>query len=244
MGDGGSANDPDHLAQAPSTLLGKMLRIDVSVPDGDSTGYRIPPGNPFSGAAGLPEIWSFGLRNPWKFSFDDPARGGTGALVIADVGQGGWEEIDYEPANTPGRNYGWRNREGAHDNPNVTPLPPAYLPLIDPIFEYDRTWGRSITGGYIYRGTGDAYYRGRYFFADFVRGRVWSIAINQTTGQASDLVEHTAQLGGPPVLGNVSSFGVDARGELYVLNYSAGTVVRIVTPPGPPTGVRIVEPGE
>jgi hypothetical protein len=175
------------------------------------------------------------------FSLDDPARGGTGALVIADVGQGGWEEIDFEPPNTPGRNYGWRNREGAHDN--VTTRPPAFLPLVDPIFEYDRSWGQSISGGYIYRGTGDPYYRGRYFFADFVRGRVWSIAINPTTGQASDVVEHTGELGGASILGNVSSFGVDSRDELYILNYSQGTVVRIVTPPGSPTGIRIVEPG-
>jgi len=243
MGDGGSANDPNHLAQTPSTLLGKMLRIDVNVSSGDSKGYRIPPGNPFSGPSGLPEIWSFGLRNPWQFSFDDPARGGTGALVIGDVGQGAWEEIDYEPPNTPGRNYGWRNREGAHDNLAVTPLPPAYLPLTEPIFEYDHTWGQSITGGSVYRGAGDPSYRGRYFFADFVQGRVWSIAINPATGGASSVVEHTAELGGGPVLGNISSFGVDATGALYVLNYSLGTVVKIIMPPGPPTGVRFVKPG-
>ena len=100
LGDGGSGNDPQNRAQNPAELLGKMLRIDVSVPDGDPSGYRVPSSNPFIGAgpAGTaPEIWSFGLRNPWRYSFDDPARGGTGALVIADVGQDRWEEIDYEP---------------------------------------------------------------------------------------------------------------------------------------------------
>jgi glucose/arabinose dehydrogenase len=243
MGDGGSSNDPNHLAQTPSTLLGKMLRIDVHVPEGDSTGYRIPPGNPFSGASGLPEIWSFGLRNPWQFSFDDPARGGTGALVIGDVGQGGWEEIDYEPQNRGGRNYGWRNREGAHDN--VTTLPPAFLPLVDPIFEYDRTAGQSITGGFVYRGIGPTYY-GRYFFADFVRGRVWSIALTtDASGEAtaSDAIEHTAELGGFAALGNISAFGVDAAGEHYIVGYSLGRIIRIVHPPRPPTELRVVEPG-
>jgi glucose/arabinose dehydrogenase len=243
MGDGGSGNDPDHLAQTPSTLLGKMLRIDVNVSDSDAKGYQIPPGNPFFSASGLPEIWSFGLRNPWKFSFDDPVRGGTGALIIGDVGQNAWEEIDYEPAGAGGRNYGWRNREGAHDNPNVMPLPPAFLPLIDPIFEYDRSWGQSISGGYVYRGAGEAY-RGRYFFADFVRGRVWSIAIDPATGEApaSSVIEHTEELGGS-VLGNISSFGVDSSGELYILNYSSGTIFKIVPPPGVPTGLRFVPPG-
>ena len=124
MGDGGAGNDPDHRAQNPAEYLGKMLRIDVSVADGHPTGYQVPPTNPFvsSGPAGtLPEIWSFGLRNPWRFSFDPPAHGGTGALVIGDVGQGAWEEVDYEPAGRGGRNYGWRNREGAHDNVTSRP---------------------------------------------------------------------------------------------------------------------------
>ena len=142
LGDGGSGNDPQHRAQNPAELLGKMLRIDVNVADGDPNGYRVPPDNPFPPGNPLgarPEIWSFGLRNPWRYSFDDPARGGTGALIIGDVGQSAFEEIDYEPRGRGGRNYGWRNREGAHDN--VTNLPPAFLPLTDPIFEYDRSSG-------------------------------------------------------------------------------------------------------
>src|SRR5437868_10826324 len=125
-----------------------MLRIDVGVGDADAIGYQVPADNPFlrSGPPSTrPEIWAFGLRNPWRFSFDDPARGGTGALVIGDVGQSRFEEVDYEPAGRPGRNYGWRNREGAHDN--VTSRPPAFLPLVDPIHEYDRASGQSITGG-------------------------------------------------------------------------------------------------
>jgi glucose/arabinose dehydrogenase len=236
MGDGGSSNDPAHRAQDPNTLLGKMLRVDVNVGDSNADGYSIPPDNPFLSnvpVAALPEIWAFGLRNPWKFSFDDPAHGGSGALLIADVGQGAWEEIDYQPPARGGRNYGWRNREGAHDN--VTTLPPAYLPLIDPVFEYDRATGQSITGGYVYRGAAlGANFTGRYFFADFVAGRVWSIAltVNPSTGEASasGLLEHTAQLGGTSTLGNISSLGVDSRGELYVVSWSRGVILRVLAP--------------
>src|SRR5437899_11150390 len=110
-------------------------------------------------------------------------------MVIADVGQDRWEEVDYEPPNRGGRNYGWRNREGLHDN--VTSRPPTYLPLVDPIHEYDHTMGQSITGGFVYRGTAlPATYRGRYFFADYVQGRVWSLALTlDASGEAraSDL---------------------------------------------------------
>ncbi|HKY20933.1 MAG TPA: PQQ-dependent sugar dehydrogenase [Vicinamibacterales bacterium] len=247
LGDGGSGNDPDHRAQNPNELLGKMLRIDVNVPDGDPAGYSIPADNPFVGvnfARG--EIWAFGLRNPWRYTFDDVTRGGTGALVIADVGQSRFEEIDYEPRGQGGRNYGWRNREGAHDN--VTSRPLAYQPPTDPIFEYGRSDGGSVTGGYVYRGNQlGAGYRGRYFFADFISGRVWSIALSLSgSGEAtaSDRREHTTELGGRAVLGSVSSFGVDADGELYIVNYS-GSVVRIsgtgVTP-ATPTGLKIVKP--
>ena len=116
-----------------------MLRIDVSVGDSDPEGYNVPVDNPFLGQSGyLPEIWSIGWRNPWRWSFDDPSLGGTGAMVVGDVGQGAREEIDYEPAGRGGRNYGWRNREGTIDT-NITPnLPPAFLPLTDPIFDYGR----------------------------------------------------------------------------------------------------------
>ena len=209
----------------------------MSVADGDARGYAIPAGNPFiAGLAGfdpalvLKEIWALGVRNPWKFSFDE-GTGGTNALVIADVGQGSWEEIDYEPANHGGRNYGWKNREGAHDTPGVAPVTPALLPLRDPVFEYDHGVGNSITGGYVYRGSSmRAAYRGRYFYADFVRGRVWSLGLTiDGAGEATavNFVEHTAELGGSDTLGAISSFGRDSRGELYIVSY-AGTIFRIV----------------
>jgi glucose/arabinose dehydrogenase len=241
LGDGGSGDDPDHLAQTPGTLLGKMLRIDVNVPDSHPAGYVIPADNPFiTGAGGtLPEIWSFGLRNPWRYSFDP----GTGAMLIGDVGQNAWEEINYEPAGRGGRNYGWRNREGAHDH--VTSRPPAFLPLTDPIHEYDHSLGRSVTGGHVYRGSalGSAYV-GRYFFGDFVRSRVWSVGLTigaNGEATASARTEHTAELGGTTELANVASFGVDASGELYVVSYTRGAVLKIVSAvPSTPTGLRIV----
>jgi glucose/arabinose dehydrogenase len=243
LGDGGSGNDPGHNAQTGSTLLGKMLRIDVNVPDSHPTGYTIPADNPFAGQGGTrPEIWSFGLRNPWRYSFDSV----TGALVIADVGQNAWEEIDYEPRARGGRNYGWRNREGAHDN--ITSRPPAFLPLVDPIHEYDRATGASITGGFVYRGANlGAAFRGRYFFADFATSRVWSIGlnVNAQTGEAtaSGRTEHTAELGGATALAGVSSFGIDADQELYIVSYSRGIILRVLgntSPPAAPTGLRII----
>ena len=249
MGDGGSSNDPGHRAQNPATLLGKMLRIDVNVPDTDPQGYNVPAGNPFVGQSGvLGEIWAFGLRNPWRYSFDPVEFGGTGALVIGDVGQGAWEEVNYEPMGAGGRNYGWRNREGAHNN--VTTLPPFSTPLTDPILEYSHTEGRSITGGVVYRGTalGNTVV-GRYFYADFIFGRVWSVAltINSQTGEATagTPTEHTSELGN--AAGQPSSFGIDSEGELYVLNYARGEVYRIdsATPtptptptPGPAVGAQ------
>ena len=133
-----------------------------------------------------------------------------------------------------GRNYGWRNREGAHDN--VTSRPPAFTPLIDPVHEYPRTSGQSITGGYVYRGDAlGATYRGRYFFGDFVASRVWSIALTiQANGEASasDLRDHTVELGGTAVLSNVASFGVDADGELYIVSYGRGVILKIIVPRG------------
>jgi glucose/arabinose dehydrogenase len=231
IGDGGGGNDPDHNAQNPATLLGKMLRLDVGVADANNEGYVVPPSNPFVGQSGyLPEIWSLGLRNPWRWSFDNPALGGTGALVIGDVGQGAREEIDYEPAGLGGRNYGWRNREGLVDT-NIQPvLPPAFTPLTDPIFDYGRGSGQSITGGFVYRGSAlGAAYRGRYFFADFVAHRVWSIGLDFGSGTAVavDWREHTTELGGTTALGGISSFGVDAAGELYLASFN-GTIIRIL----------------
>jgi len=233
MGDGGSGDDPQNNAQNPASLLGKLLRVDVKVADSDPNGYVVPATNPFTDAdpiAALPEIWAFGVRNPWKFTFDNPALGGTGAMLIGDVGQNTYEEVDYQPPAAGGRNYGWRVREGAHDH--ITSPGPAYLPLVDPITEYDHTVGDSITGGFVYRGTAlSPFYRGRYFFADFVKGRVWSVLLVPKPGNeagASGLIEHTAELGGTATLGNVSAFGVDTGGELYIVNYSAGTILKVV----------------
>ena len=233
LGDGGSANDPEHRAQDPQSLLGKMLRIDVDVPDADPVGYRVPPDNPFLGAqpvAALGEIWAFGLRNPWRFSVDDPGLGGTGGWFIGDVGQSAREEIDFEPAGRGGRNYGWRNREGSIAGTNQS-RPPAYQPLVDPIHDYDRTFGQAVAGGYVYRGRalGPAYV-GRYFYADEVTGRVFSLGLTYAgDGEATvtGVVEHTAELGGAAALGNPSAIEIDAAGELYLVDYSAGRVLRI-----------------
>ncbi|HMF96578.1 MAG TPA: S8 family serine peptidase [Vicinamibacterales bacterium] len=238
VGDGGSGNDPHNNSQNPALLLGKMLRIDVNVSDADTQGYVVPAGNPFAAMLPVPtrrEIWAFGVRNPWKFSFDE-GPGGISALVIGDVGQDAFEEIDYEPANRGGRNYGWVRREGLHDNGGAppgasVPTPGAPTSLTDPIFEYDHTVGQSITGGYVYRGSAlGTSFNGRYVFGDFIRGRVWSIAltVDPVSGEAtaSNLIEHSATLGGAAV-GNISSFGRDSQGELYVVGYNTGAIVKI-----------------
>jgi len=251
LGDGGSGGDPLNLAQNPLSLLGKMLRLDVSVTASDPDGYDVPATNPFVGRAGvLAEIWSLGWRNPWRWSFDNPRRGGTGALVVADVGQNLWEEIDYEPAGRGGRNYGWSLREGAHDyQPSV---PPFSLPPTEPIYEYSHAVGVTvaqggvITGGFVYRGAElGAAYRGRYFFAEFTNSRIWSVklTVNAATGEAtaSDIQEHTDELGVATT--NVASFGEDADGELYTVSY-AGTVYRVRGAFTPATvGVRRHPPG-
>jgi glucose/arabinose dehydrogenase len=243
MGDGGSGNDPNHFAQSRTSLLGKILRVDVDVADNHSIGYVVPSDNPFVGGGARPEVWSFGWRNPWRFTFDDVALGGTGAMIAADVGQNRFEEVDYEPRGRGGRNYGWRNREGAHDN--VVSQPPAFTPLVDPIHEYDRAAGGSITGGYVYRGAAlGQTMRGRYFFADFITSRVWSLALTvNSNGEAtaSDVREHTAALGGSAELANVASFAVDAAGELYIVSYGRGVILKVISTLSPPTNLRIIK---
>jgi glucose/arabinose dehydrogenase len=234
FGDGGSGNDPQHQAQRPRTLLGKLVRIDVNVPDSDPKGYVIPADNPFAGndaLGALDEIWAFGLRNPWQFTFDDPGLGGTGALIVGDVGQNSFEEIDYEPAASGGRNYGWRNFEGPGPNPDTTAatsMPLAFSPAMPPVHTYARETGSAVIGGYVYRGQGlNAFYQGRYFFADIVKGRIWSLALTlDSAGEAtaSDIREHTAGIGG----GQVSAFGLDSSGELYVV-YITGSIARVTS---------------
>jgi len=233
MGDGGSGGDPLNHAQNPNSLLGKMLRIDVNVPDTDGRGYRVPEDNPFvdrQPIAALGEIWAFGLRNPWRYSFDDWTRGGTGALVIGDVGQTAREEVNWEPAGAGGRNYGWRLREGRSAYETRTAA--AYQPLTEPIHDYPRSDGQSITGGFVYRGAAlDPMFNGRYFFADFVAGRIYSIGValdERQEASAVDILELTSLLGGAPDLGLISSFGVDADGELYLVSYSRGRIIKII----------------
>jgi glucose/arabinose dehydrogenase len=244
-GDGGEPNDASHQAQDMTKLHGKLLRIDVNVDGSDPEGLDVPPDNPFVGGGAAPEIWSIGLRNPWRFSLDDPRRGGTGALLIADVGENAIEEVNYLPSGRPARNFGWRNREGT--STNDASLPPAFEPLTDPIFEYGHDFGRSITGGFVYRGARVPSMTGRYVFGDFVRGRVWSLAIatDPATGEAtaSDLREHTADIAAGASLRTISSFGVDAAGELYVVNYGDGTIVSLLGGQAPAPMIRIESPG-
>jgi hypothetical protein len=244
-GDGGEPNDASHQAQDLSKLHGKLLRVNVNVSDSDPEGLDIPADNPFIGSAAAPEIWAIGLRNPWRFSLDDPQRGGTGALVIGDVGEDQTEEINYQPAGRGGRNYGWRNREGT--NIHETSLPPAFEPLTDPLFAYDHGTGRSVTGGFVYHGSAAPSMAGRYVFGDFVRGRIWSLALtlDPATGEASasDLREHTAEISTGASVGMISSFGVDAAGELYVVNYRDGTIVSLQAAQGAAPLVRIESPG-
>ncbi|HUQ89546.1 MAG TPA: PQQ-dependent sugar dehydrogenase [Vicinamibacterales bacterium] len=233
LGDGGSGGDPLNNAQNPNTLLGKMLRIDVNVPDNDAGGYRVPEDNPFvdrQPIAALTEIWAFGLRNPWRYNFDDWTHGGTGALVIADVGQNAHEEVNWEPVGQGGRNYGWRLREGRA--PYDARTAAAYQPLTEPIHDYPRSDGMSITGGFVYRGGAlDPMFNGRYFFADYVAGRVFSIGLNLDEHQearAVDRLELTESLGGSSELGLISSFGIDENAELYLVSYSRGRILKVV----------------
>jgi glucose/arabinose dehydrogenase len=214
MGDGGSGGDPGNRAQNLNELLGKVLRIDVV----GQTTYAIPPGNPYAddnNAQTRAEIWSSGWRNPWRFSFDRA----TGDMYLGDVGQGDWEEIDHEPANTPGRNYGWKRCEGGYLFPAVDPPQPcADAGLTNPIFDYGRDDGRSVTGGFVYRGAEYPNLAGHYLFADFATGVFWSLARNGASWTAT----RHGQIG----VGNPSSFGEDQNGELYVASHG-GTIYRL-----------------
>jgi glucose/arabinose dehydrogenase len=210
-GDGGSGGDPLDSGQRTDTLLGKILRIDVDATEGDR-GYGIPPGNPFSGADGQPEIWLLGLRNPWRVSFDRL----TGDLWIGDVGQGAWEEIDVQRAGQPGgTNYGWNRMEGSHcrvdDCPEEFTLPVA---------EYGHDVGCTVIGGYVYRGTEQRGLAGAYVFADYCSGNVWVIDPAGAIGQEPHLVAETQR--------SISSFGEDEAGELYATDLAGGDLLRVV----------------
>jgi glucose/arabinose dehydrogenase len=242
IGDGGGGADPVINAQNPTLLLGKMLRIDINVADSDPRGYRVPADNPFVDGrpiAAAAEIWSFGHRNPWRWSFDDVGAGATGALIMGDVGLESREEINYEPAARGGRNYGWYMREGTIPTPGVSHLrQPAYLPLTEPIVDYPRTIGHSVTGGYVYRGTALHHiYRGRYFVADFFGG-IYSLGLAiDAAGEArvADVMDHTQELGSPSL---IATFGRGLDGELYFTRFAGGRIFKIVadTPvlPAPP----------
>ncbi len=200
LGDGGSGGDPQGNAQSTQTLLGKILRIDVD--SGDP--YGIPPDNPFASGGGLPEIWAYGLRNPWRISFDRLA----GDLYIGDVGQNQWEEIDFLSSGAqPGANFGWDYREGFH------PFEGAYQgnDLIDPLIEYDHSQGCSVTGGVVYRGINLQAWQGVYIYGDYCSGNVWGLLRNSDGSWQNGLLFQTNS--------RISSFGVDEAGEVYLVDH-------------------------
>jgi glucose/arabinose dehydrogenase len=216
-GDGGSGGDPFGNGQRLDTLLGKILRIDVDA----GNRYGIPADNPFPGinlAGSLPEIWDWGLRNPWRFSFDRL----TGALFIGDVGQGAWEEVDAEPAGEGGRNYGWNTMEGTHCY-ELASCSQQGLTL--PVTEYGHEVGCAITGGYVYRGSQFPRLYGGYVFSDSCSGRLWVVnAQDALDAGSADAIEFGHELV------NTSSFGEDESGELYVVHLG-GSIYRLVVSP-------------
>jgi glucose/arabinose dehydrogenase len=208
LGDGGAGGDPHDNGQRLDTLLGKILRIDV---DADGREYGIPAGNPFVDQDGMDEIWHYGLRNPWRFSFDRE----TGDLWIGDVGQGAWEEIDVARGGEGGLNFGWNPMEGAHCYQDDGCSQDG---LTLPVTEYGRDLGTTIIGGYVYRGDAFPAMAGAYVFADFASQRLFAI-----DGATTALVA-PAQVGTAD--GNVSAFGEDQDGELYVATLG-GTIYRV-----------------
>ncbi len=230
MGDGGSGNDPGNRAQdITNMLLGKMLRINVDADDfpADATrNYANPPTNPFVGVVGDDEIWSYGIRNPWKWSFDNPVHLGTGGMLIGDVGQNAWEELDYEPPLIGGRNYGWRHYEGNNLTGNGGGVGPPYF---FPVHEYSHALGVSVTGGYVYRGLQLGDYFGKYFFADYGSARIWSfdlVIAGNGEGSAANVTEHTADIVSGAAL--ISSIDVDSQGELYIVDYRGNGLGKII----------------
>ncbi len=219
-GDGGSQNDPDGNGQALDTLFAKILRLD---PTGRAVNnaYSIPEGNLVAQDA-RGEIWAYGLRNPWRFSFDAC----NGDLYIGDVGQTAQEEIDYLPASTPaGTNFGWRIMEGPNCRPGEAGCQGTPAGLTLPVDAYGRGVGTSVTGGYVYRGSDVPGLRGTYIYADYNSARFFRFRIQN--GQAVDKVEITDQFAGQGI-DNISSFGQDNAGEMYVTTLTPGAVYRIV----------------
>ena len=205
LGDGGRSGDPFGNGQNTATLLGSILRIDVS---GTSNGnnYRIPTDNPLVGVAGARgEIWAYGLRNPWRFSFDEQ----TGLLWVADVGQNRWEEIDVVQK---GLNFGWSTMEGRHCFSPGRGCDATGLQL--PVAEYDRSDGCSITGGYVYRGSEGNSLLGAYVYGDFCSGKIWGLRYDGTS-----VTEHRLLVDSDL---SITSFGQDLAGNLYILSRNEG----------------------
>ena len=210
LGDGGSGGDPFGNGQSLQTLLGKMLRIDVDRTD-PGLQYAIPTDNPFVAGGGLPEIWAYGLRNPWRFSFDSS----TGRLFCADVGQDSFEEVDLLQK---GGNFGWNTMEGFHCFSPSSGCNKSGLIL--PVAEYSHSEGEAVIGGYVYEGTGIPSLVGTYVLGDYISGTIWGLKeTSPGTWTRSQLL--STQL-------NISSFGQDAAGELYVVDYS-GNVLKLVS---------------
>lgn len=201
LGDGGSQGDPFGNAQNTKALLGKILRLDVN--SGDP--YAVPPDNPFGN-----EVWAYGLRNPWRFSFDKS----TGDLYIGDVGQNTWEEIDFLPKGSPGgTNFGWNFREGAHDYNGGGPAG-----MVEPVAEYSHAEGGcSVTGGYVYRGSMPEW-NGLYMYADYCSGKIWGLIHSGNNWQSQQLFDLDVPL---------TSFGQDEAGELYLLSDN-GSIFKLV----------------
>jgi len=256
-GDGGNGQDTGtgHTAsignaQDTSKLLGKMLRLDVNgddFPTDSNRNYAIPrggagkpPKNPFApdagsqtNPAGADEIWAYGLRNPWRNSFDRK----TGDLWIGDVGQDAYEEVDFQRANSAGgQNYGWRFKEATHFT-NYSDLPAQVPPgMIDPIHEYPHSIGNAVTGGYVYRGSENPALQGTYLFADYGSARIFSLRFNPDTGAVTQYRElKNSVAGGPRIptdvgtIDSIASFGEDNQGRLYVLDIG-GEIFRLVPP--------------
>lgn len=201
LGDGGSAGDPQGNGQSRVTLLGKILRLDVD----SGSPYAIPADNPFTSGDGKLEIWAYGLRNPWRFSFDRL----TGDLYIGDVGQSQWEEIDYLPAGAPGGvNFGWNLYEGSH--PFKSDLAQGAV-VAPPIAEYDHNQGCSVTGGVVYRGTSLPAMQGVYLYGDYCSGNIWGLKQDAAGSWMNRLLFQN--------IGSISSFGEDEAGEVYLVDH-------------------------
>ena len=214
LGDGGSAGDPQCNGQNLNVLLGKILRIDVDSPHSPGLNYAIPSANPFLGQNARGEIWLYGLRNPYRFSFDTA----NGNLWIGDVGQNAYEEVDMLTPQQAGANMGWNLREGTHSF--STACAQTGSRLTDPIFDYDRSQGdETVIGGHVYHGTKMPALAGTYIFGDFASGRVWSL---EQTGQSWTRSDVTTTAGF-----DLASIGQDLSGELYVARYSSGVIARI-----------------